>query len=286
MFYLIDKPLWLSSFDVIRELRKKLNTKRIGHAGTLDPLATGCLLIATEKSTKLLPLIEWSKKTYIFSVNIDGTTPSLDLGTPVSYHEKKEYQNRSSEELREFLLAQKEQIPPKYSALHIDGKRAYELARENIEFDIKPRSIEVYSVEILMFTPPIFTIQLCISSGWYVRSFAPIIGEFFWVPGWYITSLRRIEIITEYTTLTTSSAVALEDFSHDKNIGLKTLFPHIESIEIKKDTYQKLIEWRIIEKPPWTFPIIWQLYFMNYDNFYSSLVRYTEDGFIIERNDI
>ena len=276
----------VSSFDVIRKLRKVLNVKRMWHAGTLDPLATGCLLIATSNSTKLLPLLEWSDKTYIFTVDISGSTPSLDLGTPVSYHEKIEYQNRTLEELRSFLLAQKEQIPPKYSALHIDGKRAYELARENIEFDIKPRSIEVYSVEILMFSPPIFTIELCISSGWYVRSFAPIIGEFFWVPGWYITSLRRVEIVTGNTTLATSSAVALEDFCHDKNIEPRILFPHIESIEIEKDTYQKLIEWRIIEKPLWISPVIWHLYFMNYDNFYSSLVRYTGDSFVIERNDI
>jgi tRNA pseudouridine55 synthase len=83
MFYLIDKPLGITSFDVIRKLRKILNTKKIGHTGTLDPLATGCLLIATEKSTKLIPEVENKEKRYRFSVCLEGYTDSLDLGSPI-----------------------------------------------------------------------------------------------------------------------------------------------------------------------------------------------------------
>jgi tRNA pseudouridine55 synthase len=93
--------------------------KRIGHAGTLDPLASGCLLIATGNSTKLLPLLDESEKTYIFSVRIDGSTPSLDLGTEVTEISMKSYTEKAPAELKEFLLAQTEQIPPRYSALHI-----------------------------------------------------------------------------------------------------------------------------------------------------------------------
>lgn len=93
--------------------------KRIGHAGTLDPLASGCLLIATANSTKLLPLLNGSEKTYIFSVRIDGTTPSLDLGTEVIEHSMTDYREKSRSELHDFLMSQTEQIPPRYSALHI-----------------------------------------------------------------------------------------------------------------------------------------------------------------------
>lgn len=111
------------------------------------------------------------------------------------------YREKTSDELRDFLLSQTEQIPPRYSALHIDGTRAYELARKDLDFEIQPRAVKIHTVEILQFAPPIFTILLRISSGGYIRSFAPIIGSFFGTPGGYITELRRIEIHAPYTDL-------------------------------------------------------------------------------------
>lgn len=286
MFYLIDKPLELSSFDVIRKLRKMLNIKRMWHAGTLDPLATWCLLIATEKSTKLLPLLEWSDKTYIFTVDISWTTPSLDRWTEITHHRYDIYPKRTSEELRDFLLTQTEQIPPKYSALHIDGKRAYELARESIDFEIQPRQIEVKNVEILKFAPPIFTISLRISSGGYIRSFAPIIGEFFGVSGWYVTELRRTIIHTHYTDLTVDSATPLDTLSPKSIFSRNLLFPHIECHIIWTDTLKQLKEWRIIERINGVDPTIWQRYFLDSRDSWSSLVEYKEDGYHIVRNDI
>lgn len=85
MFFLIHKPLGLSSFSAIAHLRKKFGIKKIGHTGTLDPLATGLLLVATDNSTKLIPYIDKARKTYIFTVRLDGSTPSCDLDTPVEY---------------------------------------------------------------------------------------------------------------------------------------------------------------------------------------------------------
>jgi tRNA pseudouridine55 synthase len=120
---------------------------------------------------------------------------------------------RTSDELRDFLLTQTEQIPPRYSALHIDGKRAYELAREDIEFEIQSRVIQVRDVQVLHFAPPVFTISLRISSGGYIRSFAPIIGEFLGTPGGHITQLRRTEIHTQYADLRTDMACAIDDIS-------------------------------------------------------------------------
>lgn len=130
MFYLIDKPLHMTSFDVIRKLRKILNTKKIGHTGTLDPLATGCLLIATENSTKLIPELENTHKRYEFTVQLDGKTASLDLGTEIIPVDIRHIQQKTPETIKIFLESQTQQIPPKYSALHINGKRAYELARQ------------------------------------------------------------------------------------------------------------------------------------------------------------
>ena len=233
MFYLIDKPVWFSSFDVIRKLRKTLNMKRIGHAGTLDPLASWCLLIATGNSTKLLPLLDGSEKTYIFSVRIDGSTPSLDLGTEVIEHTITSYTERTLVELRDFLLSQTEQIPPRY-----------------------------------------------------IRSFAPLIGEFYGVPGWYITSLRRTAIHTEHATLSDTQAIQIEELDTLTPLPVSLLFPDIEPIEIDAQVYQELREGRIIVSRDWLSGILGKKYFMNYQNIYSSLVERTHDGFTILRNDI
>lgn len=286
MFYLIDKPVWFSSFDVIRKLRKALNMKRIGHAGTLDPLASGCLLIATGNSTKLLPLLDGSEKTYIFSVRIDGSTPSLDLGTEVTEHSMKSYTEKTPAELEEFLLQQTTQVPPQYSALHIWGERAYDLARKWEVFDIQPRQIQVQHVEILDFSPPLFTIELRISSGWYIRSFAPVIGEFFGVSGGYVTALRRTMIHTAHATLREDMAIQIDDLDALTPLPVWLLFPDIESLEIDDTTYRELREGRTIQSRAWLDGVIGQKYFMNYQNIYSSLVEYTDVGFLIIRNDI
>lgn len=286
MFLLIDKPIWLSSFDVIRKLRKTLNTKRMWHAWTLDPLATGCLLVATNNSTKLLPLLEWSDKTYEFTVDISGTSPSLDLGTKVTRSESKEYINKTHEELIEFLLSQTEQIPPQYSALHIDWRRAYELARENIDFTIKPRQIIVKDVRIIECTLPKITLSIRISSGWYIRSFAPIIWQFFGTDWGHITQLKRTIIHTQYANLWTDISLDLEKISHESYLARELLFPHIIAIKIDGPVLQQLQEWRVIPYI-WGYRwIIWQLYFLDYEDSWSSLVEYREDGYYIVRNNI
>lgn len=174
MFFLIDKPIGMSSFEVLRKLRKKLNIKKIGHAGTLDPLATGCLLIATEKSTKLLSLFDGSEKEYTFTIQFDGKTESLDAGTPI-FPVKYIPIEKSFREIEDFISSKKEQIPPKYSALHIDGVRAYELARSGIDFEIQNRTIEVKNVQVISRDDLSISLSLRISSGGYIRSFAPIV---------------------------------------------------------------------------------------------------------------
>ena len=286
MFYLIDKPLWISSFDVIRSLRKKLNIKKMGHAGTLDPLATGCLLVATENSTKLLPLLDGSEKTYIFTVSLEWSTPSLDLWTDVTPCDTKNLTSHTSEELRDFLLSQTSQVPPRYSALHIGWQRAYDLARSGEEFEIQRRDIVVHGVQILDFSPPYFTIQMRLSSGWYVRSFAPLIGEFFGVDGWYITQLVRTQIHTHYGDISREHAVSIDDITPDSAICPEDIFPHIHAHQVDSDIYQQLREWRIIKAIPGVVGTVWDRYFLQYSNIYTSLVEFWEEGFVIMKNDI
>ena len=237
MFFLIDKPLGISSFDAIRSLRKTLGIKKMWHSGTLDPLATGCLLIATENSTKLLPLLEKAKKEYIFTVHLDGKSESLDSGTaiyPVDITYKK---NKTEQELRSFILSQTKQIPPRYSALHVEGERAYDLARKWEIFNLPERSITVEDAEIIELTRTYITLRIIISSGWYIRSFAPLIASFFWINGWYISALRRTKIYTEYGILAIAEATSLED---PLSISYSKLFHTIPTVEIEVSEYDTL----------------------------------------------
>lgn len=286
MFYLIHKPLRVTSFDVVKEVKKRAWTRRVGHAGTLDPLADGCLLIATDKSTKLLPLVEWSDKTYIFTVALDGTTASLDLDTTIVRHDTWGMISHTPDELREFLLSQTSQLPPKYSALHVDGKRAYERIRDGEDFSLKIRPIVVKSVSILDFSLPYITIELRISSGGYIRSFAPLIGEFFGLTGWYIIELRRTVIHTSQYDLKIEESMEIEDFSIANQIPLTKIFPDIISHTIDPRVTQELREWRVVKKIDDLDGIIWQKYFLNSNELFSSFVEFWEDGFVILRNDI
>jgi tRNA pseudouridine55 synthase len=287
MFYLIHKPLWITSFDVIRKLRKILCTKKIWHTGTLDPLATWCLLIATDNSTKLIPLLEKLEKSYTFKVRIDGTTPSLDLGTEILYHKLSWMFEHSSQELAAFLSEQSVQIPPAYSALKVDWIRSYELARKWEKVLLKERSIRIRNITIHTYEPPEFEISLQITSGWYIRSLAQSIGEFFWLPGWYITNLRRDILHTDWTTLSLNDAQDLESFDPNKFISYERLFPYISVEEVDTLIYTKIQQWKIIDhnELSWAYNI-WQKIFIKYEWHITSLLEYSSIGFQIIRNNI
>ncbi len=287
MFYLIDKPLWISSFDVIRKLRKELNTKKIGHTGTLDPLATWCLLIATDNSTKLIPLLEKLEKSYSFKLRIDWTTPSLDMGTEILYHWMNGIVAHSREELISFLEQQKSQIPPGYSALKVDGVRSYERARKWETVILKERPIHIQEIEVPEFSPPEFKISLRISSGGYIRSLAKSIGEYFGLPGWYITELRRDAIHTTWYSLLVSSAQDLDTFKSENYLPYETLFPNIEVKDINESIYQQILRWRIIQREEikWEWKV-WQKIFFKYKTISLSLMEYSDTGFVVIRNNV
>lgn len=284
MFYLIDKPLGVTSFDVIRALRKNLQIKKMGHSGTLDPLASGCLLIATENSTKLLPLLESAAKEYIFTIRLDGRSDSLDMGTPISPIDTSWMLEKTNKEIQEFILSQKTQIPPQYSALHIDGERAYDLARKGKIFDIPKREIQVEEVEILEKNMYDITLRIIISSWGYVRSFAPLLWEYLGVPGWYISSLRRTSIRTAYWVLGIDMSCSIENIS---SISYGKLFHTIPTIEISDEVVQKLREWRLVEVlPSKKYSDNSLLFLENSATQYISLCRCTQGICTIIRNGV
>ena len=214
----------------------------MGHTGTLDPHASGCLLIATDDSTKLISRLENSIKRYQFTVDISTTTPSLDLeteATPVNGI----FIDHSNEELIEFLESQKTELPPKYSAIHIDGKRAYELVRKWRDFEIKTRPVSISDVVILKKEFPFITIELSISAWGYIRSLAPVIWAYFGFPGWgCITYLSREKI----GNLEKAECQTFEDFDLEKTISYDRLFSQIPIYHLDPIHKKGLIDGLII----------------------------------------
>ncbi|HCW08645.1 MAG TPA: tRNA pseudouridine(55) synthase TruB [Cytophagales bacterium] len=175
---LINKPLRWTSFDVVNKIRFKLKTKKVGHAGTLDPLATGLLIICTGKMTKRIDEYQAQEKEYTGKFVLGQSTPSHDLETSVSEPQDIEHLNEA--EIREAskkFIGALQQIPPMHSAIKIDGKRAYELARKGKEAEIKPREIFIKEFEIVSIAKPFVEFKIVCSKGTYIRSIARDFGQ-------------------------------------------------------------------------------------------------------------
>lgn len=192
----VDKPLKWTSTDVVRKVKfllHKLGHKKlkVGHAGTLDPLATGVLLVCIGKATKMVDSLQAETKEYEAEVTLGATTPSFDMEHPVDFTYPWEHITRQEvEKVLNGLCGERMQTPPIYSAKRIEGQRAYEYAREGTEVKMREALINIYSMELLSFDLPKITIRVTCSKGTYIRSLAKEIGEAL-SSGGYISSLRR-----------------------------------------------------------------------------------------------
>lgn len=177
--FLINKPLEWSSFDVVKFLRKRIRVKKTGHAGTLDPLATGLLILCCGKATKSISMIQDLPKTYTAEITFGKATTTYDAEGEIN--EEAEWEHITKKKIEEVLdkefTGTVNQIPPMYSALKYGGKKLYELARKGIEVERPPRQITFYKHEILDFTPPKITLRTDCSKGTYIRSLARDLGE-------------------------------------------------------------------------------------------------------------
>ncbi|MBX2966188.1 MAG: tRNA pseudouridine(55) synthase TruB [Cyclobacteriaceae bacterium] len=191
---LINKPLEWTSFDVVNKLRYKLKMKKIGHAGTLDPLATGLLIICTGKMTKRIEEFMGLEKEYTGKIVIGQTTPSHDLETEVSTpvdvsHIAPEHIQSAARQ----LTGKIQQVPPAHSAIKIGGKRAYALARKGKDPELKPRDVEVSVFDIVSYNQPVIEFRIVCSKGTYIRSLVRDLGEILGV-GAYLSQLCRTRI--------------------------------------------------------------------------------------------
>lgn len=176
--FLIDKPKNWTSFDTVKYLQKRLNIKKAGHAGTLDPMATGLLIICCGKATKSISQIQELGKEYIAEITFGGATSSYDAETEIEKTAPYRHIDikQIKEALEEHFTGTIQQVPPMYSALKYGGKRLYMLARQGKEVERTPRKIAIYETGILAFDSPVLKLKVSCSKGTYIRSLAHDLG--------------------------------------------------------------------------------------------------------------
>ncbi len=195
-----DKPLTWTSFDLVNKVRylikRQLNVKKfkIGHAGTLDPLATGVLIVCTGKATKRIEELQYKTKEYVATLRLGATTPSFDLEQEIDAVYPTEHISREMvvETLKRFI-GEIQQIPPAYSAVKVNGKRAYDYARKGADVELKPKLLVIDEIELLDCNLPEITIRVVCSKGTYIRALARDIGLAL-ESGAHLTALRRTRI--------------------------------------------------------------------------------------------
>ncbi len=208
---LIDKPKGITSFDVIRKLRKITKIKKMGHTGTLDPFATGLMQVCTNKATKVIRFLTSQKKTYRAILKLGIKTDTADITGKIIH--KKEIPDLISidwKNIEDKILSLKEQIPPNYSAIKIEGKRAFTLARKNVDFEIKKRPIEIYDFEIIDICKDEVEFQITVSKGTYIRTLSETLAEFIGTVG-TTKELRRMKI----NEISVKNAVPLDDLNSE-----------------------------------------------------------------------
>lgn len=198
--FLVDKPLEWTSFQVVNKLKHvirkkfKLRKFKIGHAGTLDPLATGLLIICVGKKTKEIETFQGQIKEYTGSITLGATTPSYDLETEINERFPiKDITIEQMQQAKERFMGEIEQIPPVFSALKVDGKRAYKSARNGEEIKMKSRRIHVHEFQIKSDNFPIIDFKIVCSKGTYIRSIAYDFGKAL-NNGAHLSALRRVRI--------------------------------------------------------------------------------------------
>lgn len=206
---LFDKPLKWTSFDLVRKVRGLIRIKKVGHAGTLDPLATGLMIICTGKMTKQIDTFQAQIKEYTGTFKLGATTPCYDMEQPEDATFPTEH--ISEQMIREMVnqfTGVISQLPPPHSAVKVDGKRAYELARKGKEVVMKPREVTIEAFEITGINMPEVSFRIVCSKGTYIRSIAHDFGMALG-SGAYLTSLCR----TRIGEFRLEDAMQLTDFS-------------------------------------------------------------------------
>jgi tRNA pseudouridine55 synthase len=214
-----DKPLYWTSFQLVNKVKNilfeqlKVKKLKVGHAGTLDPLASGVMIICTGKATKLIESYQYQTKEYIATLELGATTPSFDLEHPIDERYETSHITRElvDEKLIQFI-GEIDQIPPVYSAVKVKGKRAFDYARQGEEVELKSKKLVIDELEVLDFSLPILKIRIVCSKGTYIRALARDIGVAL-QSGAHLIALER----TRIGDITVNNCQKIEDFQNQFN---------------------------------------------------------------------
>jgi tRNA pseudouridine55 synthase len=223
----VDKPVGLTSHDVVQVIRKGTNIRRAGHTGTLDPRASGVLVVLIGPAVRLSEYVSASDKRYQAIVHLGASTDTYDAEGKITTTSTVEISESQFEEALKKFVGEIEQTPPPYSAVKVKGRKAYEMAREGEEVDLQPRIIQVYSLELLEWAPPEAVIDVYCSSGTYVRSLAHDLGAVLGC-GAHLVGLRR----TKSGRFTLRDAIPLRKLreSFDAGSWYQYLIPAAEAL--------------------------------------------------------
>lgn len=192
---LLDKPQTWTSFDIVKYVRGRLKTKKVGHAGTLDPMATGLLVLCSGRATKSISQIQEMPKTYVGEITFGGSTPSYDADSDIDYTAPADHitLDQIEKTLNEQFSGEIMQVPPMYSALKRDGKKLYELARRGKTVELEPRPVSIHNHKVISFEGNKLVLEVTCSKGTYIRSIAHDLGKALDSLG-YLSALERTAI--------------------------------------------------------------------------------------------
>lgn len=266
------KPIFMSSNSYLSSLKKKYQLKSGGYLGTLDPFAKGSMIIAFGQYTKLFPHIKLATKIYRATLWLGALSKSLDIENIVKIQQVKNFETKRIEEILESMRGVVEYFPPKFSARHIQGQRAYDLARKGIDFEMQKDQMKIFEIKLLNYNHPFLSFEVCVSKGAYVRSIGEMIADKLGVKG-ALCMLERIQDggffatrdkerilnpleVLGYPLLNDLSDAIKKDIENGKKISLKKMqkglyvanFDDFFSIiEIEKDGQAKYILNRIVK---------------------------------------
>lgn len=189
--FVVNKPIFISSNNYMYHIKRKYGTKKVGFSGTLDPFATGCLIVATGTFTKLFQYLNKTPKSYCATMWLGAESASLDIENILSIEDTQAIDIKQVEKVFQELPGLLSYLPPKYSAKKINGQKAYNLARENKEVVLKKIESTIYSIKLLHYSHPFITFEISVSEGAYIRSIAQIIAQKLGVKA-TLSSLHRI----------------------------------------------------------------------------------------------
>jgi len=245
----IDKPDGITSHDVIYQIRRVAGLRRVGHAGTLDPLATGVLLVCLGRATRLVEYLVGQPKTYEAAIRLGQSTNTYDAEGDVVAERPLTFTPTDVTHALAQFRGDIEQVPPMYSAIKKDGQPLYKLARRGEKVELEPRPVTIYELDMLAFEPPILKLRVTCSSGTYIRSLAHDLGEVLGCGG-HITALRR----TAVGNFSLDTAVPLAHLTPENVntylLPMDTAVTHLPRIQVTQASAAKLWQGQIIRRQP------------------------------------